>query len=347
MLQELTFGPGLRHGKVVIVHIEGYAAVTVAAVNMRVCRQRDHTLHLYGVTAVLNGPGDGARFPTLDLLVRRQLFVPHGNIMGINGCVHPPLAVWEPDIGNINLPALDGAVAQRMAVCIVAGNEVSTNGVSPANQHHIPMAAPVPHTLPVMELRIVLHRLALAEQLLPAKADVEDTFSLLPFETLQAALQVMQAVFHEVDVLLQLSSTGIEVQVLEQVLIFIFIRGSLTVDAAHGKGQALLRDLLGNEFAKRILEGRYDAAILAGPVPGRQRRFCACDPVQLDLLSVDLFSDPDGLLLLSLNIESQRFFGRIHNTLCSPLQAGDKVVGQPSLLILAMQAFSGVWVRML
>ena len=141
------------------------------------------------------------------------------------------------------------------------------------------MAAPVPHTLPVMELRIVLHRLALGGAASSRQSRCEDAFSLLPFETLQAALQVMQAVFHEVDVLLQLSSTGIEVQVLEQVLIFIFIRGSLTVDAAHGKGQALLRDLLGNEFAKRILEGRYDAAILAGPVPGRQRRFCACDPV--------------------------------------------------------------------
>lgn len=270
MLQELTFRASLGDGKVVIVHIEGYAAVTVAAVNVRVFRQRDHAFYLDSVAAVPNGPGDRARLPTFDLLVRRQLFVPHGNIMGVNSGIYPVLAVWKPDIRDINQAALDGAVAQRSAVCVVAGDEVAASGIVPSNQHHIPVAAPVPHTPPVMELCIVLCRLALAEQLLPAKADMEDAFGLLPLETLQAALQVMQAVFHEVDILLQLSSAGIEVQVLEQVLIFIFVRGSLSVDAAHGKGKALLRDLLGDEFAKRVLEGRDNTAFLAGTAAGRQ-----------------------------------------------------------------------------
>ncbi|MFR1480273.1 MAG: hypothetical protein ACLSB9_33675 [Hydrogeniiclostridium mannosilyticum] len=120
----------------------------------------------------------------------------------------------------------------------------------------------------------------------------------------------------EVDILLQLSRAGIEVQVLEQVLISYLSGGRFPWTLPTVKPGPPC-NLFGNEFAKGFSKSGTMPPF-CGPGAGRQRRFCACDPARLTFF-VDLFGDPDGLCSLVL-ISSQRFFGRIHNTLCSPLK---------------------------
>ena len=55
---QLSLWAELGRGKVVVVHVEGYAAVIVAEILVRILRQRDHALYLDGVAAVLERPAD-------------------------------------------------------------------------------------------------------------------------------------------------------------------------------------------------------------------------------------------------------------------------------------------------
>ena len=86
------------------------------------------------------------------------------------------------------------------------------------------------------------------------------------------------------------------------------------------------------------MERRQRSLGFPGPAAGLQGLLGQIQDLQPLGLLGDIFIDPGELLLLGLDIQGQGFLRGAADTAGSSLQAGDKVVGQPALLIPAVDA---------